>query len=71
MRPGDAYLTPNIRAYSEYGWAEYKALKGRHFVCLLVGSVAKDGSEGEFDVEEALNRLGFVRKDETREEGGR
>lgn len=62
MIPGDALFSASVKDEREHGWLQYKAPQDRRFVLLLIGTVAKDAHE--FDVDAALNRLGwFFRED--------
>ena len=58
MRHGDAVFCTNVKDERERGWFSYRAPKGERFVFLLLGTVPKDAYD--FDVDGALNRLGWV-----------
>ncbi|RPN04110.1 hypothetical protein IPC1284_11670 [Pseudomonas aeruginosa] len=67
LHDGDATF---VGSFNKVGWTEdgkkltfgFKPPKGESFVVLLIGSVPKDSQD--FNVEEALNRLGFYRREQ-------
>mgnify|MGYP004548041311 FL=1 len=70
LHDGDASFASSFTkvAYSEDGKqcfsAGFKPTKGKKFVVLLLGEVDKTAID--YDLEAALNRLGFYRKEDNR-----
>jgi len=67
LNDGDATF---VGSFNKIGWTEdgrkmtfgFRPPRGEQFVVMLLGSAKKDATD--FDLEGALNRLGFYRKEE-------
>lgn len=66
LNDGDATF---VGSFNKVAWTEdgrkvtfgFKAPRGEQFAVLLLGSAPKDAED--FDIEAALNRLGFFRRE--------
>ncbi|MNZ70245.1 hypothetical protein D3C78_885770 [compost metagenome] len=73
LNDGDATF---VSSFTKLGWGKdtsqefsfrFKPSRGKKFVVMLLGETDKGATD--FDLEAALNRLGFYRKEESEQEG--
>ncbi|HBO1022120.1 TPA: hypothetical protein L4E46_003927 [Pseudomonas aeruginosa] len=68
LHDGDATF---VGSFNKIGWTDdghkmtfgFRPPRGEQFVIMLLGSAKKDATD--FDLEAALNRLGFYRREES------
>lgn len=61
LNDGDATFASTFKLIRGKGWATFKPQQGKKFFVLLLGTVDKNAETA--DIEAALNKLGFYRKE--------